>query len=73
MPFFLMPELQQARESEARVTAAAKAMATLVAGAIAMLLSMPLGAEMGPADHFLMHVLPCLYSDSRTTLSAGRC
>ena len=41
--------------------ALAKAVATLVGGAVAMLFSMPLGAEMGPADHFLMHVLPWLY------------
>lgn len=41
--------------------ALAKAIATLVGGGVAMLLSMPLGAEMGPADHFLMHVLPSLY------------
>ncbi|MBS1805892.1 MAG: copper-translocating P-type ATPase [Acidobacteria bacterium] len=41
--------------------ALAKAVATLVGGGVAMLLAMPLGAEMGPADHFLMHVLPGLY------------
>jgi Cu+-exporting ATPase len=41
--------------------AQAKAIATLVGGAMAMLLSMPLSTEMGPADHFLMHVLPWLY------------
>lgn len=41
--------------------ALAKAIATLVGGATAMLLSMPLSAEMGPADHFLMNVLPSLY------------
>jgi Cu+-exporting ATPase len=39
----------------------AKAVSTLVGGAMAMLLAMPLSAEMGPADHFLMHVLPWLY------------
>ena len=41
--------------------ALAKAVGTLIGGAIAMLLQMPLGAEMGSADHFLMHVLPQLY------------
>jgi Cu+-exporting ATPase len=41
--------------------ALAKAIATLVGGAVAMVLAMPLGAEMGPADNFLMHVLPALY------------
>ena len=39
----------------------AKAVATLIGGGIAMLLAMPLSSEMGPADHFLMHVLPSLY------------
>lgn len=41
--------------------ALAKSISTLVGGAVAMLLSMPLGADMGSADHFLMHVLPALY------------
>jgi P-type Cu+ transporter len=41
--------------------AQAKAVATLVGGAMAMLLSMPLGNDMGPADNFLMHILPWLY------------
>ncbi|MGA2673342.1 MAG: heavy metal translocating P-type ATPase [Terracidiphilus sp.] len=39
-----------------------KAGATLAAGAAAMLLAMPLGAEMGPLDHSLMHLLPWLYA-----------
>jgi P-type Cu+ transporter len=39
----------------------AKAIATLVAGALAMLFSMPLGTEMGPIDRFLMDALPWLY------------
>jgi len=39
----------------------AKAVATLVGGAVCMLLAMPLATQMGPADHFLMHVLPGLY------------
>ena len=38
-----------------------KAGFTLVAGALAMLLAMPLGAQMGAADHFLMRLLPGLY------------
>lgn len=41
--------------------AAAKAVATLAGGAVSMLLSMPLGGEMGPIDHLLMHVFPGLY------------
>ena len=39
-----------------------KAITMLVAGAAAMLLAMPLGAEMGAVDHALMRVLPWLYA-----------
>jgi Cu+-exporting ATPase len=39
-----------------------KALATLVAGAAAMLLAMPMGTEMGSVDHFLMRALPWLYA-----------
>jgi Cu+-exporting ATPase len=39
-----------------------KAIIMLVAGAVAMVLAMPLGGEMGPADHALMRVLPWLYT-----------
>src|SRR5215469_5003655 len=39
----------------------AKAAATIVAGALAMLFSMPLGTEMGSIDHLLMDGLPWLY------------
>jgi Cu+-exporting ATPase len=39
-----------------------KAWVTLAAGAAAMLLSMPLGGEMGALDHALMRLLPWLYS-----------
>ncbi|MGA2536405.1 MAG: heavy metal translocating P-type ATPase, partial [Terracidiphilus sp.] len=42
--------------------ASRKAWVTLAAGAAAMLLSMPLGAEMGPLDHFLMRLVPLLYA-----------
>src|SRR5262249_24464382 len=41
--------------------AEAKAIVTLVAGALAMLFSMPLAAEMGPVDHFLSDSLPWLF------------
>ncbi len=34
----------------------------LAAGAIAMLLAMPLGSDMGAIDHALMRVLPWLYA-----------
>jgi Cu+-exporting ATPase len=39
-----------------------KALTTLIAGAAAMLLAMPLGAEMGWLDHLLMRVFPWLYT-----------
>ena len=41
---------------------ALKAWITLAAGAAAMLLEMPLGAEMGAPDRFLMRLLPWLYA-----------
>jgi len=41
---------------------AAKAWITLVAGAAAMILAMPLGNDMGWMDHWLMRLLPWLYS-----------
>ena len=39
-----------------------KAVVTLAAGAVAMLLAMPLGRPMGSADHALMKLLPWLYA-----------
>jgi Cu+-exporting ATPase len=39
-----------------------KAFATLAAGAVAMLLAMPLGTEMGTLDHALMRLLPWLHA-----------
>ena len=39
-----------------------KAMVTIMAGATAMLLAMPLDMEMGAVDHALMHVFPWLYA-----------
>jgi len=48
--------------------ALAKAVSTLIGGAIAMLLAMPLAAEMGPADHFLMHLIPGLYQTPHEAL-----
>jgi Cu+-exporting ATPase len=39
-----------------------KAWATLAAGAVAMVLAMPLGADMGRLDHALMGLLPWLYA-----------
>ncbi len=40
----------------------AKAWVTLAAGAVAMLLAMPLGDRMGAADRWLMRALPWLYA-----------
>jgi len=67
------PGAAVARESESSYGKAdAKAAATLVAGAIAMLLAMPLGAQMGSFDHLMMQWLPWLYrvpqDDLRWTL-----
>ncbi|MGA3371492.1 MAG: heavy metal translocating P-type ATPase [Terracidiphilus sp.] len=45
-----------------------KAYSTLIAGAAAMLLSMPLGAEMGTLDHALMRVFPWFYALSPVLL-----
>jgi Cu+-exporting ATPase len=39
-----------------------KALATIIVGAAAMLLAMPLGAGMGKLDHALMRVFPWLYA-----------
>jgi Cu+-exporting ATPase len=39
-----------------------KAIVTLIAGAVAMLLAMPLGSDMGSLDHALMGILPWLYA-----------
>jgi Cu+-exporting ATPase len=39
-----------------------KAWATLIAGALAMILAMLLGTEMGPLDHTLMRLLPWLFA-----------
>jgi Cu+-exporting ATPase len=41
--------------------AEAKATATLIGGAVAMLFSMPLDASMGPVDHAMMRAMPWLY------------
>ncbi len=45
-----------------------KAAATLIAGVLVMLFSMPLGTEMGPIDHLLMDSLPWLYQIPHDTL-----
>ena len=39
-----------------------KAIVTLIAGAAAMVLSMPLGGDMGSLDHTLMRLAPALYA-----------
>jgi cation transport ATPase len=49
-------------EDSATAGADRKALITLIAGAAAMLLAMPLGTEMGALDHSLMRLFPWLYS-----------
>jgi P-type Cu+ transporter len=44
------------------VGAARKAWVTLAAGAVAMVMAMPLGSEMGPVDRVLMDIVPWLYA-----------
>ncbi len=51
-----------AQDRAADSASSRKAWVTLAAGAAAMLLAMPLGAEMGAADHALMRLLPWLYA-----------
>src|SRR5579863_1296403 len=53
---------QPGESQSAQRTAWIKAITMLVAGAIAMVLAMPLGGEMGSVDHALMQVLPWLYA-----------
>src|SRR3974390_3385657 len=50
------------RASSSERTARIKATVMLAAGAIAMVLAMPLGSEMGALDHSLMRALPWLYA-----------
>ncbi len=45
-----------------------KAAATLIAGAIAMLVAMPLGMQMGALDHLMMGMMPWLYQASPDVL-----
>lgn len=56
------PESVGSRGDELDHKPEVKAVTMLVAGALAMLLSMPLGAEMGAIDHALMRALPWLYA-----------
>ena len=62
MPYFPAPNPAASRVDELDRKPEVKAVTMLVAGAIAMLLSMPLGAEMGAIDHALMRALPWLYA-----------
>jgi Cu+-exporting ATPase len=50
------------REDENVAESARKAWMTLIAGAAAMVLSMPLAGEMGVVDHVQAHLLPWLYA-----------
>lgn len=48
------------KEADSHKNTESKAWATLAAGALAMLLAMPLGASMSAPDHWLMRLLPWL-------------
>ncbi|HEX8712514.1 MAG TPA: cation transporter, partial [Terracidiphilus sp.] len=50
------------REDTSVAESARKAWVTLVAGAVAMVLAMPLGGEMGAVGRVQMHLLPWLYA-----------
>ncbi|MGA2349917.1 MAG: heavy metal translocating P-type ATPase [Terracidiphilus sp.] len=61
----VLPRADAPSESSSNVLSAGaerRAYATLIAGATAMLLAMPLGTEMGAMDHGLMRLLPWLYA-----------
>ena len=52
-----------AAETEGEDTAAwRKAWLTLIVGVVVMVLAMPLGTDMGAADHWLMRLVPWLYA-----------
>ena len=55
-------EAPGAKADDGAAGATRKAWVTLVAGAVAMLLAMPLGDEMGAVDHALMRLVPWLYA-----------
>ena len=52
----------QASSNSLDATAERKAYTTIIAGAAAMLLAMPLGTQMGSLDHTLMRLIPWLYA-----------
>jgi len=62
---------EQAEVEGQGAESAAKAYTMLTAGALAMLLAMPLGSDMGAVDHALMRVLPWLYAISPNALRWG--
>src|SRR6185437_4697513 len=56
------PGAAAAEADHATAGASRKAWVMLAAGAVAMVLSMPLGAKMGSFDHAFMRAAPWLYS-----------
>jgi len=56
---------------ESGAGSSAKAYAMLAAGAVAMFAAMPLGSEMGTADHWLMRALPWLFAIQASELRWG--
>jgi Cu+-exporting ATPase len=61
LPRASAPAASSVEHGEMQKAAARKAWATLSAGALAMLLGMPLGTGMGLPDHILMDLAPWLY------------
>ena len=66
----VLPRLSESGQPSQDDTAesARKASVTLIAGAAAMLLAMPLGTEMGALDNALMRLLPWLYASPPSLL-----
>jgi P-type Cu+ transporter len=53
---------QSSSDDAINIADSRRAWVTLAAGAVAMLLAMPLDSAMGPLDHFLMRLAPWLYA-----------
>ncbi|HWG19392.1 MAG TPA: heavy metal translocating P-type ATPase [Terracidiphilus sp.] len=64
----VLPRPESAGGAARDAVASGKALILLIAGAAAMMLSMPLGGEMGTLDRSLMRALPWLYAASPNLL-----
>ena len=58
----VLPRAGESGTAVAESISSWKAWVTLAAGAAAMVLAMPLGAEMGAPDHLLMRIVPWLFA-----------